>query len=103
MSKTAFSNGVLTSFLFAKSNIASTSLGKQLPPKPHPGTKYDSSVGTIFSLSILDVILLSEINAFRILYESTPGIFSEIFAISFEKEISMEKNALFVYFINSAD
>ena len=54
-------------------------------------------------MPIFDVILLSEINAFKILYGSTPGIFSEIFAISLENEINMEKNALFVYFINSDD
>lgn len=66
------------------------SFGKQLPPQPSPASKK------------WGLILWSSPMAFVIVFTSTFGVFSHMFAIVFMKLIFVARKALFAYFMSSA-
>src|SRR4030042_2182881 len=78
------------------------SLGKQLPPKPQPATKYASMPGFTRVLFILGFNLLSKLTPVKPSFTSMFFIASDIFAISLEYEIKRARKEFAAYLIISA-
>ena len=87
---------------FAKKDSAFTSFGKQLPPKPHPGSKYETIPGNINLFLTFVAIRLSKETPFKTSLKFISPILSPIFDISFEKDIKFAKSEFDVYLISSA-